>query len=585
MILEILISALIIIFTAALVVGILIYKRNNEIKSYLIGKDGGKREEGDRNNMFEFDILNKIGDRMDYSLSVQNVIEVITGSLSDYIDYSVASFILLLPEKMILKVRLDKPVSRMFLDDVKSKMIDSLSILLNSDLTNKKIEEILSGKEVAEELGEGLGSYFNIPLVISDKVAGLLTVADTRKGFYTKDQMTTLYKISQQVAQAATRLQAAIDTENSKLNAMVASMTDGVIMTDVDFKILVANPAAKRAIGLEDKNDLSMQDFIAGLGEKLNLRDRIEESVRLEKIFLSEEITLSSGVFKIIVSPVKDNWKLLGCVVVFRDITHEKELERIKEDFTSMIVHELRSPLDSIKKIIELMRKEDTKNKKRSEVYQMVYGSSSDMLELVNNLLDMAKIEAGKFQILKQKTDIKTIIEKRILFFDIAAKDAKLKLESSLGKNIPDDVEFDPHTIPQVLSNFISNALKFTKEGGIITVQALLHKNGESLQKEAKDANISWFLKNDMRELQDSLVVAVTDNGIGIAPDQIGKLFNKFVQAKTDFVQKGGTGLGLAITKSIIDSHGGTIGVESVEGKGTTFYFTLPILKSEETKS
>lgn len=553
--------------------------------SYQGRKPDGIKEEGDKDKMFEFEILNKISDRMDYSLSVQNVIEVITGSLKDYIDYSAVSFILLFPEKMTLKTHIDKPVSRMFLDDVKSKMINSLSILLNTDLTNAEVQEVLSGKEVADELGEGLGSYFNIPLVISDKVAGLLTIADTRKGFYTKGQMTTLYKISQQVAQAATRLQGAIDTENSKLNAMVASMTDGVVMTDVDFRIHVVNSAAKRAVGLENKKDPSIQDFVAGLGGKIDLRDKIEESVRLEKIFLSDEITLPSGVFKIIVSPVKDKWKLLGCVVVFRDITHEKELERIKEDFTSMIVHELRSPLDSIKKIIELMRREDSKNKKRAEVYQMVYGSSSDMLELVNNLLDMAKIEAGKFQILKQKSDIKTIIEKRILFFDIAAKDAKLKLESSFGKNIPDDVEFDPHTIPQVLSNYISNALKFTKEGGVVTVQAILHKKGESLQKEAKNSNIKWFLKNDMTDLEDSLVVAVTDNGIGIAPDQIGKLFNKFVQAKTDFVQKGGTGLGLAVTKSIIDSHGGTVGVDSIEGKGTTFYFTLPISQPTETKS
>ena len=100
--------------------------------------------------------------------------------------------------------------------------------------------------------------------------------------------------------------------------------------------------------------------------------------------------------------------------------------------------------------------------------------------------------------LMKQKSDIKKIIESRILFFDIAAKDAKVKLASCFGKNIPRDVEFDPHTISQVLNNLISNAIKFTKENGNVTVQALFHKKGESLEKEAKDSGINWFIKKDI---------------------------------------------------------------------------------------
>ena len=141
------------------------------------------------------------------------------------------------------------------------------------------------------------------------------------------------------------------------------------------------------------------------------------------------------------------------------------------------------------------------------------------MLELINNLLDIAKIEAGKFELIKQKSDIKKTIESRILFFDIAAKDAKVKLATSFGKDIPDAVEFDPRTISQVLNNLISNAIKFTKENGSVTVQTLLHKKGESLEKEAKDAGINWFIKDDIGDIPDSLLVAVTDNKGGQAWD------------------------------------------------------------------
>jgi signal transduction histidine kinase len=360
-------------------------------------------------------------------------------------------------------------------------------------------------------------------------------------------------------------------------------MTDGVIMSDMDYRVLVANPAARKAAGLENKNNLSLLDFAAGLSGKIDLRDKIEGSIRLDNIFVSDEVLLADRFFKIAISPVKDGERTLGCVVVFRDMTHEKEVQQIKDDFTSMIVHELRSPLDSIKKMIELMRSSVMKKARSIECLQMIYGSSSDMLELVNNLLDVAKIEAGKFTLAKQPSDIKVIIKERIMFFDVAAKDAKVIMESKFGKDVPNAVRFDPHTVSQVLNNLLSNALKFNKENGSIEVQVLLHRKEESLEKEAKDAGINWFIKNDIPDIPDSLFVAVTNTGAGIAKDQINKLFNKFFQVKTVFAKKGGTGLGLAITKSIVESHGGIVGAESTEGEGATFYFTLPVNEPDET--
>jgi signal transduction histidine kinase len=579
MTLEILITIVVVVivifFILVVIVGIVgffVFQQNKKFK-----KDLAKKEEDDKYKMYETTILNELGDKMDYSLSIQSVIDIVTRSLGDLIDYTTVSTMLIYPEKMVFNVDIKKNVSKIFVNDVRFKSINSISLLLGADFTNTKIEEKLLGSVLDDESKEQVGSFFNIPLVISGKVVGILTVADTRVGFYKKEEMTTLYKIAQQATQAVTRLQKLIDAENSKMNAMVVSMTEGVVMTDMDYKIIVVNPAAKRAVGLEDKKELLVSDFMGGLNGKFDLRDKIEESIKLEKVIFSDEISLPSGFYKIVVSPVRDNWKMLGSIIVFHDITREKEIEKIKEDFTSMIVHELRSPLDSIKKMVELMRTSEVNKTKRADCFQMIYGSSSDMLELINNLLDIAKIEAGKFQLTKQKSDIKKIVESRILFFDIAAKDAKVKIISCFGKEIPNDVEFDPHTISQVLNNLISNAIKFSKVNGSVTVQVLSHKKGESLEEEVKDSKINWFVKEDITDIPDSLLVAVTDNGIGISPDQINKLFNKFFQAKSIFVEKGGTGLGLAITKSIIDSHGGIVGVESIEGQGATFYFTLPI--------
>lgn len=525
---------------------------------------------------YKAEILNALGDKMGYNApDIRNATEAISQYLPDLIDYSVLAYFIFRPEKISFYAYKKEIVPAGFVAQVKSKMIEFASSI-KIDLSGAKIEEKIWGPENNSESDERVGSVFCIPLQSEEKIVGIMAVASNEKNIYSEKEISVLSAAAQQAAQAISKIKKIIEIENSKLNAMVESMSDGVVMTDMYYNILIANPAAKKAAGIASKKEISINDFIAGIGGKINLKDKIEESVRLGKDFLSEEISLSSGFFKVAVLPVKNNLETFGCVIIFKDITKEKEVEQIKEDFTSMIVHELRSPLDSIKKMVETMRTSDVKKNKREEVYQMIYGSSADMLELIGNLLDIAKIEAGKFAIVKQKSNIKKTIESRILFFDIAAKDAKVKLQSQFGKEIPESVDFDPHTISQVLNNLISNALKFTKENGNIFVQAMIFKKGESLQKTAQEAGVKWFVKKDILDVADSLVVAVTDSGVGIAPDQINKLFNKFVQAKTDFV-KGGTGLGLAITKSIVESHGGIVGAESEVEKGSTFYFTLPI--------
>lgn len=572
---------IILLFIVAVFIGVFAYLRSRKFRI-----DLEKREEDTRHRMYELSILKELGDRMGYSLNVQNIIDIITGSLHQFIEYSVVSYMFLEPEKIIFKVHLEKQVSRKFIDNIKNRMVGSLSALLNIDFQKIGIEEVLSGTILSEDAEKPVESFFNIPLVIAGEVVGVLTIADTKSGLYKEEEMTILYKITQQASKAVTRLQEVVKTEQAKLNAMVSSMTEGVVMTDPEHRILVANPAAKKAIGSESKEDVSIFDFIDKLNGKFDFRGKIEESIILDKVFVSEEVLLDDRFFQIIVSPVKNKSgsqnNILGCVTIFRDITEEKEVERMKEDFTSMIVHELRTPLDGIKKIVESIRKAKIKKAKQPEYLQMMYHSSSDMLELINNLLDVAKIEAGKFQIFKQPSNINEIIEGRVLFFQTAAKDAKLKIISQFADNLPEKVNFDQGTISQVLNNLLSNAIKFSKENSNVVISAMLHKNGHDIKTEVENLDAARFLRNskvDFTKIPDSLFVAVTDSGVGISSPDIGQLFLKFSQVKNMFTQKGGTGLGLAIIKSIVESHGGIVGAESVEGEGSTFYFTIPIDK------
>lgn len=549
-----------------------------------------KREQDINRRMYELAILKELGDRIGYSLDVQQIVDIITSSLHQFIEYDAVSYMLLEPEAVIFKIHLERSVHRRFVTDVRDRMIGSLSALLDREFDKKSIKEILSGAIIIEELDEPVQSFFNIPLVIDEKVVGVLTVADTKTGLYKEEEMTILYKIIQQASKAVTRLQGVVKIEQAKVNAMVESMEDGVVMTDALFRILVINPAAKRVIGLERKEDITIFDFIDNLGGKVDIRGRLEESVKLKKSFGSEKFLIRDKFFQVFVFPVKTNTvtsgeDVLGGVVIFHDVTKEVELERVREDFTSMIVHELRTPLDVIKKFSEILKKPGKKLDAQlsKEYIGMIYQNSSGMLNLVNDILDVAKLQAGKFEINAGPGDIAEIIDNRMKFFEISANDKKIKLESLISPNVPKILLFDADRIKEVLNNLLSNALKFTKTNGVVSVLAFAHNSGVSVESEIKRLKFSLpapLPEEVFAKFPDSLVVVVSHPDEGIPQEQIGELFNKFKQlSNKEFVSNvKGTGLGLAIVKGIIEGHKGKVGAVSEIGIGSAFYFVLPLL-------
>ena len=555
-------------------------------KSKKLSRDIVASETELKSRMYELSILKELGDKIGYSLNVQKIVDVITGSLNQFIDYSTVSYMLVDPAKIVFKADLQSSVSRQFVDDIKNRMRDSLSALLDKKLDTIPVEEALTGA-MLKESNEPVRSFFNIPLVIGGNVVGVLTVAHIKPGLYHEEEMTILYKIVNQASQAVTQLEEVVKTEEGKLNAMVESMGDGIVMTDKDYRVAVVNPAAKFIIGLPNKNDVTIFDFIDHLEGKFDIRGKLEESITLGKIFSADEVAIGGGFFQILVAPVKGSHgtikgETVAGVVIFHDVTKERQVEKMRDQFTSMIVHELRSPLGNMKKIGEIMKEESIRQDKKAynEYVQMFSQSSSDMLDIVNDLLDVAKLEAGKFEVSKRKANIKEIIEDRIKFFDTTSRSAKIELAGVFGREIPVDVLLDPLRISQVLSNLISNAIKFSRPGGRVFVQAFMHRNGQDLEREAAEAGISWFKDTENKlpnDYADTLVIAITDTGEGISKENRGKLFNKFEQfGSGNRVDKPkGTGLGLVIVKGIIEAHGGTIGMVSEEEIGSTFYFTI----------
>lgn len=563
-----------------LIVVVFIWWENRKMRQSLL-----KKEQEMQRRMYEVSILKELGERIGYSLNVQKIVDVITGSLRRLLPYSTVSYMLLGDEgRIIFHCVLEESVNKQFVDDVRVRMVESFSALLNHDIKIEELDESISGTVTDETNKAGVQSFFNIPVVINNKPMGILNVASTQDGLYKEDEITILYTIMNQASTAVSKLENILSQEKGKLNSMVESMADGVFMVDVRNRLLVINPAAEEMLGI-NKEQPNMFDVLDALSSKMDIRTKIEESLRQNKLIVEEKFALNDKVLRVLISPVKDSEdKPLGAVVLFHDVTKETAIEKMREDFTSMMVHELRSPLTGIRSIANLLKEDKIKNeqKKYQDFIDLIVTNSASMLDLVNDLLDVAKLEAGKFQVMPKPTDPNKLLKQRAESFEALAADNQLKLEVVQEPELP-TIPLDEAKMAQVLNNLLSNAIKFTKAGGKIIISGFVLKAGEELMQKATKLGLIWHgVDEDLKFDQDLLVMAVTDTGMGIPASEMDKLFNKFTQLEQSTAsEKKGTGLGLVISKGVVEAHGGKIGVFSEPGKGTTFYFTVPLKLTE----
>lgn len=517
-----------------------------------------RQEEIEKQRLYQILILKEIQDKIGYSLDIEKIVDVITGSLKNLFSYSTASSILIKNGKMVFKVYIEENVSSNFIIRVKNSMIASLGALVGNLPT--QIEENMSGVPLDETKSEIVASFFNIPLIVGNRVAGLINVSSKNKNLY-KEEVTAIYQIVAQATQALSKLQYVLETEKGKLTSMISSLVDGVFMVGTNKNLLIINGAAKTFLGLSTQTP-NLTNILTAVGQQYNLSDKIDQALKDNFALEDKEIAINNKIFDVFITPVPNpldekNAQPIGASIFFHDVTIEKSIETIKEDFTHMIVHELRAPLTAIKDSAELMietfeDKGALEKEQQKRLLKIMDMQSKNLLEQINQVLDAAKMEAGKFSIEKVSSNIGEIIQNAVEPYLPQANKKQILISTDIYYPLP-EVNVDPVRITQVLNNLISNSLKFTPANGKVVVSA---KPGDG-----------------------TVTVGVSDNGIGIPENEQKDLFSKYYQIRTTPHQlaKKGTGLGLYITKGIVEAHNGSVGVISSEGKGTTIYFTLPI--------
>ncbi|MCG2686154.1 ATP-binding protein [Candidatus Parcubacteria bacterium] len=539
------ISNILLLILIVISVALSCWARVEEDKFRRLREEKTRKESELERRLYELSILQEVSDRIGYSLNVEKLAQIITGSLGRLLEYSTVSYLLVGTEKVVFHCQVEESVSLEFVKDVKQRMRDSFEALQPGTLSSLSQDEAILGNVLSEENEAPVRSFFNIPLVVAEKPVGILTVASTKAGLYREEEMTILYKIVERSTAAVSRLQTILRTEKGKLEAIVQSLADGIITVDSDLRLLIINPRALNILNLQDKESVNILDVIDATHQKFSLRQAFEEAILTKKEVISNEITLDDHVYQSLVSPVLLEDQVLGAVCLLHDLTRERELEKLRQDFTSMIVHDLRGPLTVLVGTADTLTRHHTKlgQAKMKKLLTQMKESAQGMIGEVSELLDVARMEEGKFEIKKRVFNLRELLLEKAKFFTPLAESKGLELQTKLPQRLA-KVNGDREQLNRVLDNLLGNAIKFTAKG-TVTLGARGGKKG--------------------------IEVFVQDTGSGIGAEEQTRLFTKFGKLKGS-----GSGLGLAIAKGIVEAHRGKIWVESREGRGSKFTFTLP---------
>lgn len=351
------------------------------------------------------------------------------------------------------------------------------------------------------------------------------------------------------------------NAERQQAQAIIYSITDAVLVSDRFDDVVLANDSAGKLLGF-DMNDTSRRaiDVVVSDATLVSMIREMRQSKSLNGRRIVEH-TFGTGesarACKITLSCVGDQaGEISGVVTVIHDMTREKEISRMKNDFVSHVSHELRTPLASIKAYVEMLVDGEAQDEKtRRDFYDVIQNEANRLSRLIDNILNISRIESGLVKINKQPTSLMVVLKQAI---EVVTPQAR-------GKNIVIEEQLEPafyqtfgdrDMLYQAVMNLLGNAIKYTPDNGRITVQTIAN------------------------ESSNSVTVRITDTGVGIPEKALPFLFDKFYRVEENNHMGKGTGLGLSLVKHIVETvHRGQVFVESTAGKGSTFGFTLELTR------
>lgn len=399
-------------------------------------------------------------------------------------------------------------------------------------------------------------SILALPLRHENLYFGALWLAYDTPHKFTDDEMRFITTLANQAAMALSnsRLFARAEVGRQRLASILDSTPDPVLVTDQRERLLLSNPAAWHVLGLgvEAGQGKPIDQVLANDELVRMLRTRTDERI-------SAEVTLTDGrVYLAMASSVSVDGYPIGRICILRDITHFKELDAMKSEFVSTVSHDLRSPLTLMRGYATMLEMVGDLNEQQTSYVRKIVTSVESMSRLVNTLLDLGRIEAG-VDLQLEMISVHEIVERVISSLQLQASQKQIVITTEIDPQAAQTIEADQALLHQALHNLTDNAIKYTEPGGQVFFRVVPD--------------------------QGRVIFEITDTGIGIAPVDLPRLFEKFYRGgQREAKKRQGIGLGLAIVKSIAQRHRGEVWAESQLGKGSKFYIAIPVHQGERDR-
>ena len=383
-------------------------------------------------------------------------------------------------------------------------------------------------------------------------------------------ELATALSETRELASATAEARRRVEAAHTDLLATLETVPAALMIFNTDGSVRLRNRAATDVFGIEPQNPELRKSYwarfkrVAKDGTPIPPDQWISARALAGESVINEELEIhhpDGRVFPILASgaPLRnDLGHVAGAIVAFQDISRLREVDRLKDEFVSIVSHELRTPLTSIRGSVQLVLDEPNSvpHPEHQQLLQIALNNCERLVRIINDMLDVAKIESGSITLKLKPVNVVDIVRQSIQVVEGPARLAQVTLDARLPARLR-PVMVDPDRMVQALVNLLSNAVKFAPQGSTVTITAT-----------GSDTNVT---------------LTVADQGEGIAPENLHRLFRKFQQVDSSSSRrKGGTGLGLAITKALVEQHGGRIFVESEVNQGTRFSFTLPAATAEE---
>ena len=440
------------------------------------------------------------------------------------------------------------------IESVYSQMSQTVSIFLNASVVAIIITIVLAviiSRGITRPISEMRRQTANIA---DGDYSGKVTV-------YGADELGELAETINDLSYKVKDAQETTESERQRLDSVLRHMTDGVLATDRRGKIIIINSRAMDLLSISQDKAIGQSIMkVLKLGEKFTFRQLLETQDELIlNIPTDDQDTILRGEFSVI---QRESGFISGLVCVLSDITEQEKVEQERRSFVSNVSHELRTPLTSVKSYTESLIDGAWEDEEIAPEFLKVISTETDrMIRMITDLLNLSRMDQGKQDLNREFVSINELVAHIIDRFEM-----ELKTEQYRNKKYTIErdftqrtlwVEIDQDKFIQVIDNIMNNAIKYSPDGGKITCKLM--------------------------ETHNSVVISITDEGLGIPRKDIGHVFDRFYRVdKARARSMGGTGLGLAISKEVVQLHGGKIWVTSVENKGSTFFISLPYIPMDE---